>query len=161
MPGTPGIEARLDDWMNRRGFTREQAMLKALWEHPAIASVCAAITSFGTLKEYAAAALDTPRLADDERKALLEYAEATRGGFCRACGACEAATGAPVPDAMRCLMYENAYGDRQRAVEGWARIPDVARSRLDRADWSEAERACPNRLPVARLVGDALRRYGT
>lgn len=155
-------EERMAAGFLKRGFTPDQAMLKALWEHPAIASVCASMTTFGMMQEYVAAALDRTSLAGEERDALLRYADETRGSFCRGCGACEEASGgAPVADAMRCLMYETAYGDVHRAREAFRTIPLPARARLLRADWSAAERACPHRLPIGRLVADAQTRLGS
>lgn len=160
-PITPSddAEARMAAGFLKRGFTPEQAMLKALWEHPAIATVCARMTSFGTLQEYVAAAFDKTTLALDERDALHRFADQTRETFCRACGACEDASGgAPIADAMRCLMYENAYGDIHRAREAFRAIPVADRARLNHVDWTAAERACPHGLPIARLLDDAHRR---
>lgn len=156
IPSDPDDEERLAASILARGFSPDQAMLKVLWEHSAIASVCASMNDHGTLKEYVAAALDTVPLAGGDREALLRHAEATRGTFCRACCACEAVSGgAPVADAMRSLMYESAYGDLHRAREAFAALPSDARQRLARADWSAAEGACPQGLPIGRLVADA------
>jgi predicted aldo/keto reductase-like oxidoreductase len=117
------------------------------------------MTSFGTLQDYVAAAFDKTTLALDERDALHRFADQTRETFCRACGACEDASGgAPIADAMRCLMYENAYGDIHRAREAFRAIPVADRARLNHVDWTAAERACPHGLPIARLLDDAHRR---
>jgi predicted aldo/keto reductase-like oxidoreductase len=162
IPADPEDEERLAAGFLARGCTPDQAMLKALWQHPAIATVCASMNDFGTLKEYVAAALDPSPLAAGDRESLRAHAEATRATFCRACGACEAACrGAPVADAMRCLMYEAAYGNVHRAREAFAAIPAEARARLAARDWTGAERACPHRLPIGRLVAEARERFGS
>ncbi len=162
-PITPDddAEARMAAGFLKRGFTPEQAMLKALWEHPAIATVCASMKSFGVLQEYVAAAFDKTTLAIDDRAALQRFATETHGTFCRACGACEAASGgAPVADAMRCLMYESAYGDAHRARDAFLALPQRQRARLDGSNWTDAELACPHGLPIGRLLADARSRFG-
>lgn len=158
---SPEAEERLAAAFVGRGFTLDQAMLKALWEHPAIASVCASMTNFGTMREYVAAAFDRKTLEAGEFDALRRHALETRGSFCQACGACDAATqGAPVADAMRCLMYENAYGDGRRAREAFRSIPQDLRTRLVRNDWSAVQQCCPNGLPLGQLIADAVERFG-
>jgi hypothetical protein len=151
-PDRKAAQALLD-----RGFTPLQAALKVVWEDPRIASICAAMTNFATLKEYAAAALDRTKLADADLERLREHADAAGGGFCAGCAErCEAAAGgAPVADVMRFLMYDRAYGQSDRARRAFRALPPADRERLARADLAEAERRCPRGLPIASLVREA------
>lgn len=141
-----------------KGFTTDQAKLKALWEDPRIACVCASMPNFALLGEYVAAALDRRTLDARDRALLRAYAEDTRDTFCAGCRErCEPVAGTPVADVMRCLMYDRAYGRHDLARATFAALGPEARTRLTAADLSAAERACPQHLPVARLVAEALR----
>ena len=141
-----------------RGFTPEQAKLKAVWENPQIASICSQMPNLGIMAANVAAALDRTRLSAADFQALDQYAEATCGGYCAGCASlCAAATGgAPVSDALRCLMYHHHYDNPAQARTEFARIPAEARARLAGLDAGAAERACPRGLPIGRLVREAV-----
>lgn len=140
-----------------RGFTPEQAKLKAVWENEQIASICSQMPNLGIMSANVAAALDRTRLTANEFQALDQYAAATCDGYCAGCAnLCEAATGgAPVSDALRCLMYHHHYNNPEQARTEFARIPASARERLLAFDGAAAERVCPRHLPIARLVREA------
>lgn len=145
------------------GFTVDQAKLKAVWEDPRIASICASMTTYAGLGEYVAAALDRKSLSLGDRELLDAYAHETRDAFCAGCAAvCESRVdgAAPIGDVMRCLMYDQAYGNHRHAREAFAAIPQAIRTDLTRRDYRAAEAACPRGLPIGRLVEDAVRTLG-
>ena len=142
----------------KQGFSEHQARLKAVWENPQIASICSQMPNVTVLAANVAASLDKVTLTDADHAALRLYAQETRSGYRAGCSRlCEPAVGgaAPVADVMRCLMYHHSYGDARLARETFAEIPEAARRRLNVLDYSAAERACPNRLPIARLMREA------
>jgi predicted aldo/keto reductase-like oxidoreductase len=141
-----------------KGFTDKQAKLKAVWENPYIASICSQMPNLAYLSANVAAARDLKSLARSDFDALERFAHETRSGYCAGCGRiCQAAVGGKVPvnDVMRCLMYYRDYGDRELARDVFAELPEEARSQLARLDYSQAEKACPQGLAIARLMAEA------
>ena len=60
---------------------------------------------------------------------------------------------------MRYLMYANSYDDDARAAAEFKKlVPNVA-ARLDRLDYSKAERRCPQGLPIAKLMREAKKKW--
>jgi len=57
---------------------------------------------------------------------------------------------------MRSLMYHNSYGDTQLAKQTFAAIPADVRARLLTTDYRLAEQRCPQHMPIARLVREAV-----
>jgi hypothetical protein len=53
-------------------------------------------------------------------------------------------------------MYYNSYGDMQLARQSFAQIPADMRNRLSSIDYSTAEARCPQRLPISRLMSQAV-----
>jgi predicted aldo/keto reductase-like oxidoreductase len=146
-----------------RGFTPHQAKLKAVWENPAIASICSQMPNMTILMANTAAALDRTHLTTGDHRQLAHLAELTRSGYCAGCGdICESTLGGcpPVADVMRYLMYSRSYGDHRRARECFQRLSDNTRRALAKADYAEAERRCPRRLPIGRLMHEALAELG-
>jgi len=140
------------------GFTQQQAKLKAIWENPQIAVICSQMDSVTVLHSNIAAALDKTKLTAEDRAALQEYAAATRTGYCAGCTRfCEAAPGhqAPIGDMMRALMYHRSYGDAELARRVFHQMPETARRSLASFDYSAAERVCPNKLPITRMMREA------
>jgi hypothetical protein len=143
----------------QRGFTDKQAHLKAVWENPAIASICSQMPSLSILMSNIAAAVDRTELTSDERRLLHEHARQTAGSYCAGCAdRCEGACGnLPVADVMRYMMYYNDYGDRDRARRLFGELPAGIRGRLGREDFALAESRCPRGLPIGRIVREAMR----
>jgi len=142
----------------QRGFTQQQAKLKALWENPQIASVCSQMPNITVLHSNIAAALDKTTLTAADHAALREYAAATRSRHCAGCTQfCETALNnqVPVGDVMRCLMYHRAYGDQELARKAFGQLPETARRGLAGFDYAAAERACPHGLPIGQLMREA------
>jgi predicted aldo/keto reductase-like oxidoreductase len=145
-----------------KGFTDGQAKIKAVLQDERISTVCSSMSSTAILMANVAAALDKTKLAADDIDVLKSYAQQTCSGYCAGCGnLCEQATaGVPVSDVMRALMYHNSYGDKALAKEVFAEIPAGTRKRLLSVDYGVAEVRCPNRMPIARLMADAVARLG-
>ena len=142
----------------QRGFTQQQAKLKAVWENPQIASICSQMPNLTILQSNIAAALDKTSLTAADHCALREYAEATRSRHCAGCAQfCEAAPGhqVPVGDVMRALMYHRSYGDHELARTVFRQLPETARRGLAGFDYAAAERACPHGLPIAQWMREA------
>lgn len=145
-----------------RGFTPQQAALKAVWESPWISSATLHADNTETLASFVKAAVDRTSLSDRDLEELRAHAQATRATFCAGCAArCQgAAGGLPVSEVLRCLTYAGRPGQGERARLEFARLPADVRDRLARADLTAAEAACPNGLALTALVGEACRRLG-
>ena len=57
---------------------------------------------------------------------------------------------------MRYLMYCNSYGEKDRARELFAQIPDEIGNRLLSTDYGAAEARCPQHLPIGKLIAEAV-----
>lgn len=143
-----------------RGYTPEQAMARAVWENPAVSSVCLNITRTDLLHAFVAASLDRTSLSESDLQQLRAHTQATRDTFCAGCSChCQpAAEDLPVADVMRFLTYSHRPDGLARARAGFSSLPAGTRERLAQADFRAAEARCPNGLPIASLVSDALRR---
>lgn len=140
----------------QRGFTEQQAKLKAVWEDQEIASICSQMPNVTLLKANVAAAVDPQPLTRHEQEALGAFAAATSASYCAGCAVhCETASGLPVCDVMRHLMYLHAYGDAELARSSFSALPADVRAALATGDLSAAEAVCPKGLPVARLMREA------
>ena len=150
----------------QRGFTQGQAKIKAVLEDERFTSVCVGMQNIGLLTSNVAAALDKTKLTQADRDVFKEYARATCDGYCAGCAnICNSALrkesiGLPdtphVSDIMRYLMYYNSYGEHAAARELFAQIPHNVRDRLLSTDYSLAEAHCPQHLPIAELVAEAV-----
>ena len=146
-----------------QGFSDKQAKLKAVWEEPNIACICSQMPNMTILMSNIAAALDKTTLSAENRALLRQYADETCSGYCAGCASlCESAVNPPVPiaDVMRHLMYSRHYGDRALAASLFERMPGSARESLASLDFSRAESVCPNRLPIGRLMREAVQELG-
>ena len=159
MPFKSEADKKLAAHFLERGYTEGQAKLKIVLEDERFTAAAVGMNDLDILAENAAAALDRTKLTGADKAALREYAEATCDMYCTGCSyICNAA----VPDVpfvnhiMRYVMYHNSYGQHARARELFARIPDGVRSRLLSTDYSLAESRCPQRLPIGRIVAEAV-----
>ena len=142
-----------------RGFTEGQAKIKLVLEDKRFSSACVGMENVATVDSNVAAALDKTELTQADREAFRQHAKATCGGYCAGCAyICDSVLRhlPYVSDIMRYLMYYNGYGDTDRARELFARIPAAARSKLLSTDYSAAEARCPQHLPIAKLVCEAV-----
>ena len=147
----------------QKGFTDKQAKLKAVWENPQIAAICSQMPTMSILMANIAAAVDRTALTDNDRQALDDYARATFSDYCAGCTQiCENAVAGnlPVGNIMRYLMYAHGYGTTHDPEPKLAAIPLKVRRQLTRADYTAAEACCPRRLPIARLMKEAVGKWG-
>jgi predicted aldo/keto reductase-like oxidoreductase len=138
------------------GFTQGQAKLKAVWENPHIASICAQMPTMALLSENTAAAVDRTRLSAVDREALRQAAAGGCSGYCAGCTRfCEPAVQVPVGKVMRYLMYCRSYGNREYARSRFRALPPETRVAIAHADYAAAEARCPQGMPIGRLMREA------
>jgi predicted aldo/keto reductase-like oxidoreductase len=152
-------DTKLIEHFSLKGFTEGQAKIKAVFEDERFASVSVGMESVARVTENVAAVLDKTKLAREDKDVLERYAMETCSGYCAGCAhICDAAVAgvSNINDVMRSLMYHNSYGNTQLAKQTFAAIPADVRSRLLTADYRLAEQRCPQRMPIARLVREAV-----
>ena len=150
----------LTDRFIKKGFTPEQAKLKAVLDNPNIASICSEMPSMTILQANVAAVLDQTPLSSQDMRFLDQYARKTACGYCAGCARlCESALNGrvPVSDVMRYLMYHDLYGDHAHAVRLFHKIPANTRRRLTRINFSRAEALCPQKMPIGKLMEKAFK----
>jgi len=153
-------ELKLAGRFVENGFTDAQAKLKAVWENPNIASICSEMPNMTILMANAAAAKDKTRLSSLDKELLHQNAQETRSAFCAGCAdLCESAVAANIPigDVMRYLMYARSYDNPHRACRRFRKLPPDLRLQMSNADYSDAERRCPQQMPIGRLMQEALK----
>ena len=140
-----------------KGYTLEQAKLKAVWDNERIATICSHITNLTILKENVTAATDNVKLSSGDFKMLNMLAEAGRSYYCQGCGECIAAMGVEnrIPDIMRYMMYYNSYGERDRARSLFRELPATLRNTLASKDYSPAEAVCPHGIQIGNIMKKA------
>lgn len=142
----------------KKGFTEEQAKLKVVWDDPRIATICSEMPNMTVLLANAAAAAGKTRLTQKETDLLRQYAYETSNQYCAGCAhICQGGLAAklPVANVMRYLMYANGYGKPERGRQLYGEIDPEIRRQLIAADYKEAEKRCPQNLPIARLMQEA------
>lgn len=152
-------DKKLMEHFSAKGFTLGQAKVKAVLEDKRIAAACVGRGDITHLKQNVAAVLDKTELTQLDREVFKNYAAQTCSGYCAGCAnICDSvAAGIPVSDIMRYLMYYNSFGDTQTARQLFAEIPQQIRDKMLTADYTVAESQCPQRLPVTRLMSQAVR----
>jgi len=149
---------KLTESFRKKGFTPEQARLKAVWQNSHIASICSEMDSLRVLMANVAAALDRTELSLQDMRLLEQHARETASTYCAGCAhICESAVEGHVPirDVMRCLMYSRGYGDREQARSLYNEMAKETRSLMGSRDYSEAEKRCPQGMPIGRLMREA------
>lgn len=155
------IALKLMEQLGKKGYTPEQARLKVVWDNPNITTICSEMPNLTILEANVASALNPSQLSSQDKRLLQQYAQETSTGYCAGCATlCESVVDAPICDTMRYLMYADGYGDYQRAVSHFREIPQGTRKRLTRIDYSAAERICPQKIPIGRLMAKAARTLG-
>ena len=152
-------DKKLIKHFTRKGFTESQAKIKAVLDDNKFCSACVKMETLAVLMENATAVLDKTELTAADIKALEEYAKATCSGYCAGCSnICESALpDMPyVSDIMRYLMYYNSYGEQESARELFAQIPAGVRAKLLSINYKPAEKQCPQRMPIAKLIAEAV-----
>ncbi len=145
----------------KKGFTDIQARLMAVWQNPHVASIVSYMPNMTILKANVDAALNWRKLSRHDMNLLKEYACETASEYCAGCSAiCESAVegNVPVSDVMRYLMYYHGYGEPNRAKSLFRELPLDTRRRIVRTDYTAAERSCPQRMQIGRLMREAARK---
>lgn len=139
----------------KKGYTEEQAKLKAVWENPHIASICSAMSNMTILQANVAAAMSRTRLSEGDKHRLQLYAQRTAPGYCAGCAdICESAIDLDVPisDLMRYSMYNHGYGDPKKASTLFNGLPADVKTNILKADYSAAEKNCPQNIQISRIL---------
>jgi predicted aldo/keto reductase-like oxidoreductase len=142
----------------QKGFSDGQAKLKAVWQNPQIASICSEMPNMKLLMSNVAAAANKIELSARDRQLLREYAQETRSNYCAGCShICESAvTGeAAIGDVMRYLMYARSYGDHKKASDHFKKIPQKIRKQMLHLNYASAERQCPRKMAIGKLMREA------
>jgi predicted aldo/keto reductase-like oxidoreductase len=157
---TTDKDKELIEYFTKKGFTEGQAKIKAVLQDKRICSACIGIGR-GNIEHLITdvdAVLDKRELDKKDLAFLADYARKTCDGYCAGCSniCAEATPDMPyIADVMRYLMYYNSYGDTEMARQLYSELPVDARTKMTATDYSLAEKHCPNRLPVAKLVKEA------
>jgi hypothetical protein len=152
-------DKKLTDHFMQRGFTEGQAKIKVVLEDKRFSAACVRMENIVVLTENVAVSLDRTKLSQADMGVFGEYARQSQSSYCAGCaGICSSALPSVscVSDIMRHLMYYNSYGDRARARQLFAQIPEQIKSRLLSIDYGPAEVRCPQRLPIGKLVAEAV-----
>ena len=156
---TTQTELELAGHFIKKGYTDAQARLKAVWQNPHIASICSEMPNTTILMSNAAAALNKTTLSTLDINLLHRYARETRSSYCAGCRQiCESSIAGQIPvgDVMRYLMYGRSYGDRDRGVVEFRKIPAEQRELMAKTDYSLAEKHCPQKMAIGSLMKAAL-----
>ena len=152
-------ERALLNRFERKGLSTGQAKLKAVWNDRRIASICSYMTNMKYLSENASAAMDNKKLSDNDINYLKDFARETSSNYCagckRICGSI-IDDKVPVSDVMRYLMYSRCYGEHGRAKSAFKKIPLEVRGRMANVNYRKAENRCPQRMPIGRLIREAV-----
>jgi len=142
-----------------KGYTLEQAKLKAIWNDERIASICSEITNVTILKDNVAASADNVQLSSQDFRMFKMLAEGELSHYCRGCGKCMSAMEAEnrIPDVMRYMMYYHGYGERDRARSLYRELPESLRNTIASTDYSMAESVCPHRIQIGGIMKKAAR----
>ncbi|MHC4658017.1 MAG: aldo/keto reductase [Planctomycetota bacterium] len=152
-------DRKLVEHFLKRGFTAGQAKIKVVLDDKRFTTVAVGRGNIPELYLNVAAVLDKTRLSQADRDVLTQYAQATCSGYCACCAnICSSALpDMPyVSDVMRYLMYYDSYGEQENARQLFAKIPRSVRNKLLSTDYSLAEAHCPQRMPIAKLMAEAV-----
>ena len=167
-------DKKLVEHFLQRGFTPEQACIKLVLEDERISCAAVQMENISVLTQNVAAVLDKTKFTEADKEIFRQYARATCDGYCAGCSdICDSALrksargrltaesiGLPdvpcVSDIMRYLMYYNSYGEQDKARGLFAKIPRKVRNKLLTTDYTLAEARCPQHLPIAKLVAEAV-----
>ncbi|MHC4477939.1 MAG: aldo/keto reductase [Planctomycetota bacterium] len=152
-------DKKLTDHFLKRGFTPAQAKIKVVLEDQRISSVAVGRGNVKEIREDIAVAFDKTKLTVRDLEAFRHLAQETCSGYCAGCAEICSSALPDMPyvsDVMRYLMYYKSYGDKQEARRLFAKLPADARDRLTNADYRLAEARCPQRMPIAGLMAEAV-----
>ena len=151
-------EQNLFNKLKQKGLTIEQAKLKAVWDDIRIACICSYMPSMSLLTANASAAMDKTALSSQDKYFFNLYAHETASNYCTGCASiCESEINneVPISDVMRYLMYSRGYGEPERAKSAFNRLPSNVQKRMVNIDYRRAERKCPQKMRIGRLMREA------
>jgi len=145
----------------KKGYTEGQAKLKAALGDKRFTAACVTMENTALITSNAAAALDKTKLSQTDHQMLKDHAKATCSGYCAGCSEFCDNTLPHMPvvsDVMRYLMYYNSYGDEAKAQQLFKEIPSSIRKNLISMDYTQAEKVCPQKLPIGMLIKEAVKK---
>lgn len=152
-------EEKLKTILAAHGISFEQAKLKAIWQNDNLTSVCSLMPNLSVLQSNVSAALDETVPDAEIIKLLADYSDRTGKYFCRRCGRCDDAGTNKIPifRVMEMLMYSRGYGEdiKSIAAKMFEQIPVEIQEMIPDSDYSQAEKMCPQRMPIAELMQEA------
>lgn len=152
-------EGKLNAVLGVHGMSFEQAKLKGIWQNNNLTSVCSLMPDLRILRSNASAAMDESPLNVEIEKLLADDSERTGQYFCRRCGKCDTANTDKIPifNIMEILVYYRGYGAplKDMAAKMFEQIPIEIQDRITGSDYSEAEKICPQKMPIAKLMQEA------
>jgi len=144
-----------------KGYTEVQARIKSILQDGRIASACVGVKSVTELQENISAVVVKPELTRADQQALSDYARGTKSDYCAGCRHICSSACPDMPyiaEVMRYMMYHNSYGETILAKENFALLPSAAKAKLLSADYSMAHKLCPNHLPIAQIMRQAVQK---
>jgi predicted aldo/keto reductase-like oxidoreductase len=157
----PEAEEELIAHFLEKGYTRGQALIKAVLSDKRFTVACIRMENVTLIKSNVAAVLDKKELGPDDLEALKKYAADSCTGYCAGCSEICANACPEMPytaEVMRYLMYYKSYGDTDNAKQLFSQLPDSAHQRLRSADYRLAEARCPQHMPIAQLMAEAVQK---
>jgi len=152
-------EEKLNTIFAVHGISFEQAKLKAIWQNHNLTSICSLMPNSRLLQSNASAAMDETSLDVEIKKLLADYSDSTGPYFCRRCGKCDTSNTDKIPifNIMEILMYSRGYGAKIKDIiaKMFEQIPIEIRDKITGSDYSEAERICPQKMQIAKLMKEA------
>jgi uncharacterized protein len=157
----PLNEEKLNFLLASHNMSFEQAKLKSIWQNPNLTSICSLMPNLALLQSNVSAAMDERPFNAEIKKLLTDYADSTGRYFCGRCGKCDEANADKIPifDIMEMLMYSRGYDGKawvaNVVAKKFAQIPIEIRNKIAISDYSQAEKICPHKIPIAQLMREA------
>ena len=154
-------EDKLQSQLAVYNMSFEQAKLGAIWQNPSVTSICSLMPTSAIMKSNVLAAIDNRPFNNEINKLLTAYSNSTRQYYCIRCGACDTAIVEKIPtfEIMEMLLYSRGYGARNLMAKKFNQIPSKIRNKINTTDYSEAEKKCPQKIPIAKFVKEAYQEF--
>jgi predicted aldo/keto reductase-like oxidoreductase len=101
-------------------------------------------------------------LSSEDLRLMEQHANETAPEYCAGCAnICEPTVphNVPISDIMKYLMYARSYGNRDLAKALYNRLPMNTRNRVAVSDYSTAEKKCPQKMAIGRLMKEAVEEF--
>ena len=152
--------------LSRRWSTPELA-LKFVLNHPAVSCALSGMGTPEMVDDNVRVASDPEPLAEDEL-AAVDALEAKlvelKKMYCTGCAYCQPCPkGVRIPDVMQALIYDDVYRMPDTAKYFYAQIGDrfhPGNAAAACVNCGRCETKCPQKLPIRKLLADAVKRYG-